>query len=67
MPRNDPADALHLAFACVYEMDYLLTWNCKHLANTEKLRHIQVVNARLGLITPFLLTPPMLKSSENQA
>ena len=31
MPREAVGDALHLAIACVHEVDYLLTWNCRHM------------------------------------
>ncbi len=50
----------------VNEVDYLLTWNCKHLANVNKIEHIQVINRRLGLLTPVILTPEMLLSGDNQ-
>jgi predicted nucleic acid-binding protein len=60
MPREDIGDALHLALACVHELEYLLTWNCRHLANPNKTRHLQSINRRLGLLTPILLTPEML-------
>lgn len=60
MPRTDIGDAYHLALASVHEVDYLLTWNCKHLANASKVEHLQTLNLRLGLATPTLLTPPML-------
>ena len=36
MPRTDMGDAFHLAYASFYKMDYLLTWNCNHLANVNK-------------------------------
>ena len=64
MPSADMGDAIHLAAACVHELDYLMTWNCKHLANTNKIRHIRVINMRLGLLTPELLTPMMLIAEE---
>jgi predicted nucleic acid-binding protein len=57
MPSVDVRDALHLAFASNYKMDYLLTWNCAHLANGHKRRHIRVINTRLGLWTPEIVTP----------
>ena len=66
MPRESSGDAIHLAVACVHEVDYLLTWNCKHLANVNKTRHIQVVNMRLGLLTPVILTPEMLVADEDE-
>ena len=41
MPKNDLGDALHLAIASYYKIDFLLTWNCKHLANANKRAHIR--------------------------
>jgi len=60
MPAGGIGDATHLAIASVYSIDYLLTWNCKHLANANKIKHIEAINRRIGLVTPFMLTPPML-------
>jgi predicted nucleic acid-binding protein len=57
MPRVLEGDARHLAYASFYEMDFLLTWNCNHLANANKMRHIRVINTRLGLHTPDIVTP----------
>jgi predicted nucleic acid-binding protein len=64
MPGGDMGDAVHLAAACVHEVDYLLTWNCRHIANTNKIEHIRVINMRLGLVTPVMLTPEMLVAEE---
>ncbi len=64
MPRNDVADAFHLAIASYHEVDYLLTWNCKHIANANKFEHIRAINLRLGLLTPLLITPDLLFSEE---
>ena len=57
MPADAGGDAAHLAFASIYGADFLLTWNCRHLANANKQRHIHVVNTRLGLTTPIICTP----------
>lgn len=57
MPRDPLGDALHLATACFHKCDYLVTWNCAHLANINKAGHIRRVNAMLDLHTPTLLTP----------
>jgi hypothetical protein len=57
MPQDDKGDAAHLAYASFYRMDYLLTWNCNHLANANKEAHIRAVNGRLGLVTPRIITP----------
>jgi len=60
VPSDVSGDALHLAVACVHEVDFLLTWNIRHLANPNKLNHLTVINRRLGLLTPQIVTPEML-------
>lgn len=60
MPRDAMGDAAHLAMASMHGLDFLVTWNCRHLANANKARHISTVNARMGLKTPVITTPVML-------
>ncbi len=60
VPARIAGDAAHLAAACVHQMDFLLTWNILHLANPNKLNHLTVINRRLGLLTPQIVTPEML-------
>lgn len=60
MPRKDIGDAFHLAIASYYKIDYLLTWNCDHLANINKEEHIKIVNERIGISTPRITTPLQL-------
>ena len=57
MPKTLIGDAIHLAYASYYGIDYLLTWNCNHLANANKKKHIRIINGRLGLSTPEIITP----------
>ncbi|MCB2264157.1 MAG: type II toxin-antitoxin system VapC family toxin [Candidatus Thiosymbion ectosymbiont of Robbea hypermnestra] len=57
MPSSLLGDATHLAYASYYDIQYLLTWNCNHLANANKRKHIRVINGRLGLSTPEIVTP----------
>lgn len=57
MPDDPVGDALHLALASFHKCDFLLTWNCKHLANANKFNHIRRVNVMLGLYIPLLVTP----------
>ena len=64
MPRDPLGDALHLAMASFHKCDYLLTWNCRHLANANKFSHIRRVNALLGLPVPLLVTPLELMGGE---
>ncbi len=56
------SDAAHLAFATVHKVEYLLTWNCAHLANAAVRRKFQSVNAMLGLVSPIICTPEELLS-----
>jgi predicted nucleic acid-binding protein len=57
MPADPVGDALHLALASYHRCDFLLTWNCRHLANANKFAHIRRVNGILGLFVPSLVTP----------
>lgn len=51
------ADAMHLALAAVHKMDYLLTWNCRHLANASMRNAINDVLRVNGLVEPVICTP----------
>ena len=57
MPKDPAGDALHLALASHHRCDFLVTWNCRHLANANKFDHIRRVNGLLGLFVPSLVTP----------
>lgn len=57
MPNDPAGDALHLALASYHKCDFLLTWNCRHLANANKFGHIKRVNVMLELYVPLLVTP----------
>ncbi len=67
IPERAARDALHIAVAAVQKMDYLLTWNCAHLANANKLGHIRRVNALLGLPVPQLVTPLEMIGEDNES
>lgn len=54
-------DALHVAVATIHQMDYLLTWNVRHLANPKKRTHFGIICMRLGLAAPMLITPDLLQ------
>ncbi len=60
MPNDPVGDALHLAVASFHKCDFLLTWNCTHLANANKFGHIRRINTMLGLYVPILTTPELL-------
>lgn len=64
MPNDPTGDALHLAVASYHKCDFLVTWNCRHLANANKFGHIRRVNDILGLASPSLVTPLELLAEE---
>ena len=64
MPVDAQGDAAHLALASMHAIDFLLTWNCRHLANANKIQHIGVLNGRLGLHVPVITTPLTLLSED---
>ena len=60
IPNKARLDAAHLAIAVWYEMDYLLSWNCKHIVSGRTRKVLEKVNSRLQIRTPVLCTPEEL-------
>ncbi len=60
LPARAAADALHVAVAAVHGMDYLLTWNVRHIANAETRRQVESVCRLEGYAPPVLCTPEEL-------
>jgi hypothetical protein len=58
MPLAYPGDSLHVALAVVHEVDFIVSWNMKHLANPRKQEQLRRFNSKLGLDTPLIYTPP---------
>ncbi len=65
VPRKAAEDALHIAIATVAEIDYLLTWNCKHIANPFIQRDIEDYLEEIGWSLPFICTPEELLGDDN--
>lgn len=57
------ADIPHFAFAVSYEMDYLVTWNCSHIANGQMIQRLVAVNAVIKRPTPVIVTPEEILES----
>src|SRR5207248_7968387 len=60
MPGPLAGDAIHVAVACWHAIDYLLSWNVRHLANPNKLVHLRTVCLRAGYLPPRIVTPDFL-------
>jgi hypothetical protein len=68
VPAAVPRDALHLAFATVHRVDYMLSWNRAHLVSEETQAKLARFRAALGLRTPLVVSPnsiPKVALGEN--
>lgn len=63
IPEKAAVDALHIAVATVHGMDYLLTWNCKHIANAEMQTAVTAICRSAGYEPPVICTPEELLGS----
>lgn len=60
IPLHAGTDAVHIAISAVNEIDYLLTWNCKHLANAQIIRRLQSLFREHNVDIPSICTPEEL-------
>ena len=60
MPGPNAGDAVHVATAIYYRLEYMLTWNVKHLANLNKRTHLDKVCLKVGRVPPMIVTPEVL-------
>jgi predicted nucleic acid-binding protein len=65
LPQKATGDALHLSLASIHKMDYLLTWNCRHLDNAEIKPKVRRLLAQKGLSIPEICTPQELIGDKN--
>jgi hypothetical protein len=60
LPAKAELDALHIAIAAVNDMEYVLTWNCTHIANAVFRHHIEAICRSAGYEPPVICTPQEL-------
>ena len=60
LPEKAKIDALHIAAATLNGMDYLLTWNCAHIANAVLRPKVEAICRELGYEPPTICTPQEL-------
>ena len=65
VPTNSVRDALHIAIAATQGIDYLITWNFKHIKNTSTRNMIVNVVSDSGLICPVLCSPEELMGEDD--
>ena len=64
LPENARLDALHICAAAFHGLDYLLTWNCSHIANARLLPRVRNVLQDLGYTLPTVCTPEEMLDDE---
>lgn len=57
LPSKASDDAIHIAAATIHGLDYLLTWNCKHIANAQIQRKLTEICFDFGYKLPTICTP----------
>ena len=66
LPADADRDAAHIALATVHEMDILLSWNCRHIANAFIQGRLRKLADAAGFILPVICTPEELLENENE-
>lgn len=64
LPLKAARDAVHIAAATVHRMDYLLTWNFKHIANAHIRKMVDRVFRQAGYEIPLIVSPEELEESQ---
>jgi len=64
MPQKAAEDALHIAIATTNGIEYLVTWNCRHIANATMRGQIQAVCRSAGYEPPIICTPEELLEAD---
>lgn len=60
LPEKAQADAYHMALATWHGIDYLVSWNCTHIASGRVQKALMAINNKMGFHTPILCTPEEL-------
>jgi hypothetical protein len=66
-PSRAAADALHIAVAAVHGVEFLLTWNCRHIANAVIRLRVEFVCRNAGYHVPVICTPEELTRESRDA
>lgn len=65
IPRKATVDAFHIGIAAAHQVEYLLTWNCKHIANATMRGTIEAICRSEGVTPPIICTPEELPSGSS--
>ena len=66
LPSHADRDAAHISLATVHEMDFLLSWNCRHIANARIQARLRRLADAAGFTLPVICTPEELLENDNE-
>ncbi|MBN1983415.1 MAG: type II toxin-antitoxin system VapC family toxin [Chitinivibrionales bacterium] len=64
IPKKKAIDAFHIAIATIHSINYLVTWNCAHIANAEMRDELIKISNQSGFVLPVICTPEELMGGE---
>ena len=67
IPAKAARDAAHIAISAVHGIDFLLTWNCAHIANAQIVKRVQAICTRHGFPCPLICTPEQLMGGQDDS
>jgi hypothetical protein len=67
VPKTEPRDAAHIALAAVHGIDFLVTWNFKHILNPHTQHLIDAIIRDAGFIPPTICTPEQLLEASDDS
>jgi predicted nucleic acid-binding protein len=65
VPQSEPRDALHIAVAAAQRVQYLVTWNFKHIANATMRSKIEQICRDAGFVPPIICSPQEIPGDED--
>ena len=65
LPPQALEDAIHVAVCAVHRIDYLVSWNCKHIANAMRFGDISRCCTASGFTAPVICTPDLMLANED--
>lgn len=65
VPPSSEADAIHIAVSAVHSVDFLLTWNCRHINNVAMKSKIRAICDQAGYACPEICTPMEFLMEDN--
>jgi len=67
VPASEPRDALHIALAATNGVQFIVTWNFKHILNPHLQSQIAATCRDAGFVPPVICTPEQLKATEDDS